>query len=85
MAFISKQSLGINHILSWILYSGKPDIEGKNLKKHIAISSEPANILAIEYTGLEVRSNSNNKALSLKCTYYPFIVKALGKKQVRKK
>ena len=58
-----------------VKYFGKPEIEGKNLKKHIAISSDPANILAIEYTGLEVLSKSNNKA------NVPFIVKALGKKQ----
>ena len=44
--------------------------------------SDPAN-LAIEYSGLEVISKSNNKALSLECTNYPFIFKALGKKQVR--
>ena len=49
-------------------YSGKPDIEGEDLKKHIAISSDPANIPAIEYAGLEELSNSNNKALSLECT-----------------
>ena len=66
-------------------YFGNPDIEGKDLKKHIAISSEPANILAIEYAGSEVFSNSNNKAVNLTCTDYPFILKALGKKQERKK
>ena len=49
--------------------------------KHIAISSDPANFLAIEYVGLEVLFNSNNKALSLECTDYPCIFKALGKKQ----
>ena len=51
------------------------------MKKHIAISSDPANIPAIEYAGLEVLSKSNNKALSLECTDVPFIFKALGKKQ----
>ena len=29
-------------------YSGTSEIEGKDLKKHIAILSEPANFLAIE-------------------------------------
>ena len=43
-------------------YSGKPSIEGKDFKKHIAISSDPGNILAIEYAGLEVLYKSNNKA-----------------------
>ena len=44
-------------------YSGNSYIEGEDLKKYGAISSEPANILAIEYAGTEVFSNSNNKAL----------------------
>ena len=60
------------------------------MKKTIAISFEPANILAIEYAGSEVFYDSNNKAVSLTCTDYPFIFKALGKeletseKEVRK-
>ena len=62
-------------------YFGQSDIVGKDLKKHNAISSNPANILALEYAGLEALSKSNNKALSLECTDVPFTFKALGKKQ----
>ena len=51
-------------------YSGKPDIEDNDLKKCIAISSDPANIPALEYSGLELLSKSNNKALSLELTLY---------------
>ena len=46
-----------------VKYSGKPVIEGEDLNKHIAISSDPANIPAVEYTGSEVFSNSSNKAV----------------------
>ena len=56
-------------------YSGKPDIEDNDLKKCIAISSDPANIPAIEYASLEVLSNSNNNALSLECTDYPLFLR----------
>ena len=42
------------------------------MKKHIAISSDPANNVAIEYAGSETFST---------CTDYPFIFKALGKEQ----
>ena len=40
-------------------YSGQSDIVGIDLKKHIAISSDPANNPAIEYAGSEVLSSSN--------------------------
>ena len=60
-------------------YFGNPDIEGKDLKKHIAISSEPANILAIEYAGSVVLSNSRNKAVNL--TTCTSLSKVLGKEQ----
>ena len=63
-------------------YSGTSEIEGKDFKKHIAISSKPANILAaIEYAGTVLFSNCNNKAVNLACTGYPFIFKALGKEE----
>ena len=35
-------------------YSGNSEIEGEDSKKHIAILSEPANILAIKYASSEV-------------------------------
>ena len=57
-------------------YSGQSDIVGKDLKKHIAILSDLANIPALEYAGLEVLSKHNNKALSLECTDVPFTFKA---------
>ena len=41
-------------------YSGQSDIVGKDLKKHISNSSNLANIPALEYTGMEVLSKSNN-------------------------
>ena len=46
-------------------YSGNSEIECKDLKKHIVISSEPANILALEYAGAEVFLNCNNKEVNL--------------------
>ena len=49
-------------------YSGTSEILGKDLKKHIAILSEPANNLAIEYAGAEVFSKCNNKAVPITCS-----------------
>ena len=52
-------------------YSDQPEIVGKDFKKHIAISSNPANIPALEYAGLEVLSKSINNALSIECIDVP--------------
>ena len=38
---------GLERLTKMVEYSSKPDIEGKDLKKHIAISFDPANISAI--------------------------------------
>ena len=43
-------------------YSCQYDIVGNVLKNHIAILSDPANSLALEYAGLQVLSKSNNMA-----------------------
>ena len=64
---------GLESSTKLVEYSGKPNIEGKDLNKHNAILSEPSNILAIEYAGTEVFSNSNKKAVNNACTDYLFI------------
>ena len=46
-------------------YSGTSEIEGKDLNMHIAILSEPADFLAIEYAGAEVSTNCNSKEVNL--------------------
>ena len=61
--------------------SGTSEIEGKDLNMHIAISSEPAKSLAIDYAVAEVSSNCNNKEVNLACTDYPFTFKALRKEE----
>ena len=61
--------------------SGTSEIEGKDLIIHIAISSEPANFLAIEYAVAEVSSNCNNNEVNLACTDYFFNFKALRKEE----
>ena len=57
------------------------DIVEKDLKKHITISSIPANIPNLEYAGLEVLYKSNKNALSIACTNVTFTFKTSRMKQ----
>ena len=80
-AEISQIEGGLKVSTNLVEYSGTSEIEGKDLNMHIAILSEPAKSLAIEYAVAEVSSNCNNKEVNLACSDYPFIFKAVWKEE----